>query len=340
MFHFLTRRAASWAKPVGHCRPPRRSPRLVLEELECRLQPSTLTTLTADSIPAGLPPTVTVKDAATGAVVFTLQPYAAAFTGGVHVAVGNGLIVTGPGAGGGPDVKAFDSSGNLMFAVKPYAPAFLGGVAVAVGDLNHDGVADVITAPGTGGGADIKIINGRTGALERSFFAFDPLFTGGATVGTGDINGDGADDIITGAGPGGGPTVRAWNGMTGAMLANFAAFDPNFTGGVTVATQDINLDGRADIMVGTGPLVPAQVGVFDGKDVSHILSRFFPFGNNYFGGAGFAVGNISDTGQVTIRVVRGSATNGPAGSTGEFAQQLDSSFIFNPTFGDFTEAGV
>jgi hypothetical protein len=53
-----------------------------------------------------------------------------------------------------------------------------------------------------------------------------------------DVNGDGKVNIITGAGPGGGPHVRIFDGDTGQQLTNafdsFMAFDPSFSGGVFV----------------------------------------------------------------------------------------------------------
>ncbi len=72
---------------------------------------------------------------------------------------------------------------------------------------------------------------------------------------TGDVNGDGTPDIITGAGPGGGPHVRAFNGLNGADLASFFAFDPTYTGGVLVAGGNVNGVtgiGPAEIIVGEG----------------------------------------------------------------------------------------
>ena len=50
--------------------------------------------------------------------------------------------------------------------------------------------------------------DGPTGALQFSFFAYDPSFTGGVRVALGDVNGDGVNDIITAAGPGGGSCSR------------------------------------------------------------------------------------------------------------------------------------
>jgi HYR domain/FG-GAP repeat len=55
-------------------------------------------------------------------------------------------------------------------------------------------------------------------------------------VATGDVNGDGTPDIVTGAGPGGAPHVKAFDGTTGAESQSFLAGSPAFAGGVYVAT--------------------------------------------------------------------------------------------------------
>ncbi|MBI2469163.1 MAG: hypothetical protein HYV62_15325, partial [Candidatus Rokubacteria bacterium] len=51
-----------------------------------------------------------------------------------------------------------------------------------------------------------------------SFFAYDAAFTGGVRVASCDLTGDTHAEVITGAGPGGGPHVRVFDGMTGAQL--------------------------------------------------------------------------------------------------------------------------
>ena len=129
---------------------------------------------------------------------------------------------------------------------------------MAAGDVNGDGQTDIITGAGPGGGPHVRVFDGASLAEIRSFLAYQcdpvagPCFGGGVSVAAGDVNGDGRADIVTGAGPGGGPHVRVFDGATGAELAGFFAYDPAFTGGVLVAAGDVNGDGLAEIITGRG----------------------------------------------------------------------------------------
>ena len=94
-----------------------------------------------------------------------------------------------------------------------YDPTFPGGVFVACGDVTGDGLAEVITGAGPGGGPHVRAFSFAGGVVTEvaSFFAYDPAFPGGVTVAAADLTGDGVAEIITGAGPGGGPHVRAFS---------------------------------------------------------------------------------------------------------------------------------
>lgn len=125
------------------------------------------------------------------------------FRGGVNVAVGdlNGdgtkEVIAGAGVGGGPHVRIFNKDGKLInpgfFA---YDPAFRGGVNVAAGDLNGDGIKEIITGPGKGGGPQVKVYNKDGGLLNAGFFAFDSTDRDGVKVSATDLDGSGKDEII------------------------------------------------------------------------------------------------------------------------------------------------
>ncbi|MEO2089046.1 MAG: transporter, partial [Gemmataceae bacterium] len=176
----------------------------------------------------------------TGAVIRSLFAYDAGFAGGVSVAAadldadGYADVVTGAGAGGGPHVKAFSGkTGAVIRSLFAYDAGFAGGVSVAAADLDADGWGEVITGAGQGGAPHVKAFD-RAGGESVSFFAYAPVFAGGVSVAARDVDGDGVSDIVTGAGPGGGPHVAAFRGLTLDPLLNLYAFAPEFTGGVYV----------------------------------------------------------------------------------------------------------
>ena len=192
-------------------------------------------------------------------------------------------------------MKVFDGvNGAIIHSFFAYPPNFTGGVSVAAGDVNGDGWTDIITGAGAGApGGHVKAFDGQTGAEIRSFFAY-PGFTGGVRVAAGDVNADGRDDIITGAGPGGGPHVRVFNGLTGARLTSFLAF-PGSSGGVFVAAGDVNGDGRADIVTGQDTGGDPHVKLVDGRSYSE-LDSFFAYDAGFVGGVRVAVGDVNDDG--------------------------------------------
>ena len=65
--------------------------------------------------------------------------------------------------------------------------------------------------------------------------AYAEDFTGGVRVGVLDGNSDGTLDLVTGAGPGGGPQVNVFSFPALDLLFSFYSGDPANTGGVFVS---------------------------------------------------------------------------------------------------------
>lgn len=238
------------------------------------------------------------------------------FLGGVRVATADfdgdfvDDIVVAAAAGGGPHVKVLNGvTLDVMFEFFAYDLAFTGGVYVAAGDVTGDNIPDVITGAGAGGGPHVKIIDGDTQSEVASFFAYDPAFTGGVSVAVGDIDGDSDLDIITGAGPGGGPHVKAFDYATLTEIASFFAYDPAFAGGVSVASGDVDDDGFDDIITGAGPGGGPHVKAFDGETSTlgsaSELASFFAYDAGFAGGVTVSSGDIDNNGETEILTAAG-----------------------------------
>jgi fibronectin-binding autotransporter adhesin len=183
---------------------------------------------------------------------------------------GTGDVITGAGDGGGTNVKVFSGSSTLQLASFSAYPGFNGAVRVAAGDVNGDGFADIVTGPSAGAGPNVKVFDGKTGVLLKSYFAYDPSFAGGIFVAAGDLNGDGKADIVTGSGSGGTSNVKVFSGADDTLLHSFLAYSGS-TDEVRVAVGDVNGDGQNDIVTGIGG-GSSLVKVFDGASISQLNS--------------------------------------------------------------------
>ena len=173
-------------------------------------------------------------------------------TGDVNGDLRDDIIVAPGGTGFAPVVKVFNAASlsQVLWSKTVYASNYLGGVTVASADVDNDGRGDIIAAPGgTGVAATVKVFSGLNYGLLFSRNVFNAGFTGGVSVAGGDVDGDGKADIICTPFSGGGPRVQVYSGANGALLRDQTLFATTSTSGYSVAAEDLNRDGKADIIL-------------------------------------------------------------------------------------------
>jgi hypothetical protein len=154
----------------------------------------------------------------------------------------------------------------------------------------------------------VRVFSGLNGTELSGFFAYDPAFTGGVRVAAADFNPDGRAEIITAAGPGGGPHIRIVDGtgapFVSAISNSFFAFDPGFVGGVFVAAGDIDGDGIPDVVAGADAGGGPHVTAISGKTGAFLLS-FFAYSASFSGGVRVAVADVTGDGIADVITAAG-----------------------------------
>ncbi len=241
---------------------------------------------------------------------FAVMPFGPIFKGGLRTATGDtngdGVadIIVSAGPGGNSTIKIYDGKTLGVIATFQAYGGYNGAVNIAAGDLNNDGYADIITAPGSlGPTSNVKAFSGKNGQILRSFLAYAQGYTGGVTVAAGDVNGDGYSDIITGPQVANPPHVKVFSGQSGSTLQSFYAYSAAFNGGIFVAAGDFNGDGFADIVTGANAGGGPHVVVVSGANPKVKLGSFYAYSQSFSGGV--RVGAVDINGDGIPEIITG-----------------------------------
>ncbi len=193
----------------------------------------------------------------------------------------------------------------------PYSLGFGGGNSVGVGNLDGNGLEEIVTAAGPGGGPHVRTYSAAMNPIGGGFYAYGPEFSGGVDVAVGDVLPDSpGDEIVTGAGAGGGPHVRVFLGngspAPGQAGDGFFAYGPTFTGGVSVAVGDVRPDVPGEeIITGAASSGGPHVRIFSAQGAPLDNGGFFAFDPGFTGGIQVTVGNFDGASGQEIAVAAG-----------------------------------
>jgi uncharacterized repeat protein (TIGR01451 family) len=253
-------------------------------------------------------------------------------TDSVDVEVQSSGVIVGTDIGcvTGPFVRVIDpdTGADRIIPFFAYEPRFRGGVRVYGADVTGDNIPEILTAPGPGRPGEVRVFS-ETGVPlpQYNFFPFGRGYNGGIEIAAGSVTAAGTTQIVAGQSRGG--LARVFNVTPGAAtpvastpIRQLQPFGAAFRGGVTVATADIgtfsgrtqtspNRDGVTELVLGSGPGMPATVKVYNGvPNPPALINAFRAIAPSY--SRGVAVARLpSSTGAADkILVSSGSAGGG------------------------------
>jgi hypothetical protein len=235
-----------------------------------------------------------------------------------------------------------------------------GGIGGGGGGGGGGGVLGLGRTLAVGGGPGAVTVYGAvSGQLTQSSIINFPVlfpdnpFDGTYRTATGDVNGDGTDDVVVATGPGTPVKFAVIDGRTGSSLlvpltSPFAGSE-SFAGGAFVSVGDMDADGRAEIVLtpdqGGGPRVTIVSVLPVG---ARVKANFLGINDpNFRGGARTAVGDLNGDGRADLVVTAGfqggprvALYDGRQASAGTLIRLTADFFAFDPNLRNGVYAAI
>ncbi len=191
-----------------------------------------------------------------GQVFMKVYPYTTNYRGELRVAIGDlnadGYceIYVAPSDGYPMPLKVYTRHGRKMRNdFYPFGENYAGGFYLGTGNIDGGPykTEELLIGAGKNSQPKVNIYDFNLDKLDE-WLAWEYWFSGGVPVTGGDVNGDGVDEIIVGAGPGKKPVVKIFD-KSGTQLYDeitiYSSFD---TPGIEVISADVDYDGMDDIV--------------------------------------------------------------------------------------------
>jgi hypothetical protein len=151
----------------------------------------------------------------------------------------------------------------------------------------------------------VRIVNPETGALIRSFAAFEPGFKGGVQAVMADVDGNGDLEVAVASGRGRVGEIRVFT-TAGTELTQYRTlpFGHGWKGGVNLAVGDVDGDDRADIVAAMASGA-GEVRVFRSVDAADPIQdvpyrTIRPFASTFGGGASVTLADMGTFSNGTV----------------------------------------
>lgn len=178
-----------------------------------------------------------------------------------------------------PQVQVVDAgTGAVRAGFEAFAPVALPngrslrpGVRAIFADLNGDGVNEILAAPTSGPVGEVRVfrLQGDGGYAEDPAWQTRPFgdgYRGGLHLAAGDFDGDGDHDLAVARDRDVSRIALLQNTGSPATgfvpLGSFTPFAAGYRGGASLVASDLTGDGRAELILGSGPRIAPVVKVF------------------------------------------------------------------------------